>query len=41
MRGTFNLLALLALAVASYIGWAVIFAWIGWALNHWPAWASL
>lgn len=41
MRGTINIFALLALAIASYIGWAVIIAGIGWALNHWPAWGSL
>lgn len=41
MRGAFNFLALLALAVSAYIGWAVIFAGIGWALAHWPASLSL
>lgn len=41
MRGTFNFLALLAFAVASYIGWAVILAGIGWALSRWPVWGML
>lgn len=41
MRGSFNFLAVLALAIASYIAWAVIFAGIGWALAHWPAVLSL
>lgn len=41
MRGTINLLALLALAVSAYIGWAVIIAGIGWALAHWPEAVSL
>lgn len=41
MRGTINFLAILAFAVASYIGWAVIIAGIGWALTHWPEAVSL